>query len=417
MSGTSATPTSTLPQLPAPHLPTKGLLKATVLSAYDLPGREQPIGVRLTACGQEVRTGAPSARHKENNSFKFSTTNGNTHELIISGVPLAEFYRSVAVLTVEYKNSENNLSAEVPLQSAVGVSHTQWLILNLFRANDENRTSSANDPSQPTLRLQMRLEGPFRPEVSALISAGEMWVGLIDKAEETCQPIVRAMPRELPFQNMVLVPVVPFATVLVAVSPIFIGILIVGLPFFLPILVVLGSILATVAGAGAFLYFSTSPGRAKLAEILSPVTDALLTTKAGECLVYNTGPRPTPVSVARAVVPKELWGKLWISLAIDCIGSSSYLLPFVGEVFDFGWAPVQTIFIMAMYDHVSPNLKYVSFVEEILPLTDVIPSATIGWLSEFGPEILNLGAKQAGNAMGTLVPAPGKSTRVNNRSS
>ena len=38
---------------------------------------------------------------------------------------------------------------------------------------------------------------------------------------------------------------------------------------------------------------------------------------------------------------------------------------------------------MAMYDEISPNLKYLSFVEEILPLTDIVPSATLGWLFEF----------------------------------
>eukprot|EP00977_Amphora_coffeiformis_P028019 scaffold34682_cov243-Amphora_coffeaeformis.AAC.16 len=66
------------------------------------------------------------------------------------------------------------------------------------------------------------------------------------------------------------------------------------------------------------------------------------------------------------------------------MGSASYLLPVVGEGFDIAWAPLQTMFIMAMYDDIAPNLKYVSFVEEILPFTDIVPSATIGWLTEFG---------------------------------
>jgi hypothetical protein len=85
-------------------------------------------------------------------------------------------------------------------------------------------------------------------------------------------------------------------------------------------------------------------------------------------------------------------GKLLVSLCIDLLGSSSYLLPFVGEGFDLAWAPIQTVLIMAMYDTVSPNLKYLSFVEEILPFTDVVPSATIGWLMEFGPTIVSGGA-------------------------
>jgi hypothetical protein len=61
----------------------------------------------------------------------------------------------------------------------------------------------------------------------------------------------------------------------------------------------------------------------------------------------------------------------------------------VGEGLDLAWAPAQTILIMAMYDATSPNLKYVSFVEEILPFTDIVPSATIGWACEFVPGMLN----------------------------
>jgi hypothetical protein len=81
-------------------------------------------------------------------------------------------------------------------------------------------------------------------------------------------------------------------------------------------------------------------------------------------------------------------GKLAISLLVDALGSSSYLLPVVGEAVDVAWAPVQTVLIMAMYDSISPNLKYVSFFEELLPFTDVVPSATIGWLTEFGPQLI-----------------------------
>ena len=76
-------------------------------------------------------------------------------------------------------------------------------------------------------------------------------------------------------------------------------------------------------------------------------------------------------------------------LLLDLIGSSSYLIPLVGEGFDLAWAPMQTILIMAMYDGIAPNLKYLSFVEEILPFTDIVPSATIGWAVEFGPQLID----------------------------
>uniref|UniRef100_A0A7S2Y7F0 Uncharacterized protein n=1 Tax=Entomoneis paludosa TaxID=265537 RepID=A0A7S2Y7F0_9STRA len=69
-------------------------------------------------------------------------------------------------------------------------------------------------------------------------------------------------------------------------------------------------------------------------------------------------------------------------------------MPIVGEALDVFWAPVQTTFVMAMYcpdasdtektgGIGSTALPYVSFVEEILPLTDIVPTATMGWLGEF----------------------------------
>ena len=87
-------------------------------------------------------------------------------------------------------------------------------------------------------------------------------------------------------------------------------------------------------------------------------------------------------------------GKLVVSLLIDLIGSSSYLLPFVGEGFDIAWAPMQTIFIMASYEESMPSLKYVSFLEEILPFTDLLPSGTLGWVREFSPLLMQEGMKK-----------------------
>jgi hypothetical protein len=83
-----------------------------------------------------------------------------------------------------------------------------------------------------------------------------------------------------------------------------------------------------------------------------------------------------------------MWGRLLVSLIVDALGSASYLLPGVGEIFDVVWAPIQTILIMAMYDETSPNLKYLSMVEELLPFTDIVPSATLGWLAEFAVPLL-----------------------------
>jgi hypothetical protein len=87
-------------------------------------------------------------------------------------------------------------------------------------------------------------------------------------------------------------------------------------------------------------------------------------------------------------------GKLIVSLTIDFIGSASYLLPIVGEGFDVAWAPISMVLIGAMYDVSSPALKYFALMEELLPFTDIVPSATLGWMKEFGPGLLEEGKKR-----------------------
>jgi hypothetical protein len=68
--------------LPAPEIHSdKGKITACILSAYDLPECESgsgrngtaalPLYVSMELLGKEVRTGPPSARRRDRNSFKF----------------------------------------------------------------------------------------------------------------------------------------------------------------------------------------------------------------------------------------------------------------------------------------------------------------------------------------------------------
>jgi hypothetical protein len=91
-------------------------------------------------------------------------------------------------------------------------------------------------------------------------------------------------------------------------------------------------------------------------------------------------------------------GKLLVSLLIDFVGSASYLVPLAGEMFDLGWAPVSMVLVGALYDDVMPNLKYVALAEELLPFTDITPSATIGWCGEFGPGLVAAGKRKVRDA-------------------
>ena len=70
-------------------------------------------------------------------------------------------------------------------------------------------------------------------------------------------------------------------------------------------------------------------------------------------------------------------GKLIVSILIDLIGMSTYLLPVAGEGADVGWAPVSTALIFWLYG--SGIFAAAGFAEEILPGLDFVPTATIAW--------------------------------------
>mmetsp|Transcript_16725 Transcript_16725/g.25271 ORF Transcript_16725/g.25271 Transcript_16725/m.25271 type:complete len:403 (+) Transcript_16725:337-1545(+) len=351
-----------------------GSLNVTILSAYDLPGREHPLGVEVSCLNKSALTDQPSARHKDKNSFKF----GKTIKLV---APLRDLYKTTAKLTLKYRAQEKNLCATIQLNT-LKVNERTWLVLNFGEINNND------DEVIPTLRVQVELQGPYRAEIATILNMAKVWFGTVDKTQTNLSNVAKNLPLMSHVSSFdpkyLLAPSVPLVTGVVVVTPIVLGVLIVFLPFLLPVLaVVLATILAG-SGVGFGLYASTKAGRNWLGDMVSPAVHTFLATPSGQSMVYETGPRPTPVSLARSVLPVGWKGKLFTSLLIDLIGSSSYLLPVVGEAFDLTWAPIQTVLIMAMYDAVSPNLKYVSFVEEILPFTDVLPSATIGWACEFG---------------------------------
>eukprot|EP01083_Nonionella_stella_P255108 876041_1 len=84
-----------------------GRLTACILSAYDLPDGIQPSHVSMTLLGEEVRTGPPSARHRDSNAFKFVSDNSQSgevvckkHEISVSA-PLNLLYRQSAVFRVK----------------------------------------------------------------------------------------------------------------------------------------------------------------------------------------------------------------------------------------------------------------------------------------------------------------------------
>ena len=312
---------------------------------------------------------------------------------------------------------------------------------------DTPSTTNTNNSNTILLRVQVRLEGPRRSEIVKAHQALATWLLLVDRVEDVLCEVWRKVSPQIPHAAkkkealLLILPamlglMVPLVTVCVVLSPLAIGFCLLFFPIMIP-LVVGVSLLVVISVLGSALiisglYASSRHGRHALAKwwqsqtTLQSYWNIARGPRFGlQTFYYATGPRPTPVTLTRTQLPKEKWRRLGVSLTIDGVGSFSYLLPFVGEVFDVVWAPTQTVLIMALYQHVSPNMSYVSFAEEMLPFLDVLPSATTGWLMEFGPELLEDAKAAMKNPSatatqlqtllwGTPSPAVGRSSSTRN---
>lgn len=73
--------------------------------------------------------------------------------------------------------------------------------------------------------------------------------------------------------------------------------------------------------------------------------------------------------------------KLLLSILLDLVGMATYILPFLGESFDLIWAPIAGFILNRMYKGTVGKIGgIIVFLEEILPLTDIIPTFTLSWL-------------------------------------
>ncbi len=72
---------------------------------------------------------------------------------------------------------------------------------------------------------------------------------------------------------------------------------------------------------------------------------------------------------------------LWLCLLFDAVGSLSYLLPAVGEWTDVIWAPISAFLFYRLFGGKTGKVgAVVSFVEELFPFIDIIPTFTIGYI-------------------------------------
>ncbi|WP_435355749.1 hypothetical protein [Emticicia sp. SJ17W-69] len=72
---------------------------------------------------------------------------------------------------------------------------------------------------------------------------------------------------------------------------------------------------------------------------------------------------------------------LLASIIIDAIGMATFIVPALGEVADLIIAPIISILIYAV--HRTTFGAIAGFLEEIIPFTDIIPTATIIWFYRY----------------------------------
>ena len=72
---------------------------------------------------------------------------------------------------------------------------------------------------------------------------------------------------------------------------------------------------------------------------------------------------------------------LILGILFDAIGLVSFTVPLVGEFSDVIWAPIAALIMSRMYKgRIGKVAGVLTFLEEIIPFTDIIPSFTLTWI-------------------------------------
>jgi len=72
---------------------------------------------------------------------------------------------------------------------------------------------------------------------------------------------------------------------------------------------------------------------------------------------------------------------LFLGLLFDALGMLSFLIPGIGEFSDVIWAPIAGWLMTRIYKgKVGQAAGIITFIEELIPGLDVIPTFTIMWL-------------------------------------
>jgi hypothetical protein len=144
------------------------------------------------------------------------------------------------------------------------------------------------------------------------------------------------------------------------------------------------NILSVIVGqflAAIVFSFLLSTAASQITKLLSFVSDQIFTIAA------PTRENQSPLRIPRnlrddsstSVLVRPDFGKLLLCIIIDSIGSSSMLLPLIGDASDVLWAPIAGLLLRYLFYNSNVILVF-EFAEEILPFTDILPLATLCWI-------------------------------------
>ncbi|GMH69776.1 hypothetical protein TrLO_g4970 [Triparma laevis f. longispina] len=345
-----------------------------VIGVYNLPPPPSPTPslplVTVTVNESTLLTSTPKSKHPVNLSYRYDSA---------LSFPIQ---KETADATITFKAGVELSSATMNL-SEVSISHK-----NNPEPVQTTLTLKTKTPTNlpPTLRLSLTLTSNYRPEISVLSTTASSYFNLVDSLVNAVSPTLQIV-KEKVYTKYALIPLLPVLVTGACLAPVVAGVGIIGLPLFLP-LAALAALFTFAAGCCmTVFYFSTESGRSKVNRALGGSIQTIANTRTYQQVVYEFGKRPSAVSMCKTVLPIDAGSRLVLSLLIDFVGSCSYLLPGAGEAFDVFWAPAQTLLLVAMYGDKNSSIQYISFAEEMLPFTDVLPTASLGWLKEHGPEV------------------------------
>lgn len=90
------------------------------------------------------------------------------------------------------------------------------------------------------------------------------------------------------------------------------------------------------------------------------------------------------IDQAQTAESKNKMRNLILGFVFDGIGMLSFTVPVLGEFSDVVWAPIAGYLMTTMYKgNIGKIGGVVTFLEELFPFTDFIPSFTLTWVYNY----------------------------------